>query len=440
VPAYPFDVAVVGAGPAGSVAALVLARGGARVALIDRAGFPRDKACGDLVGPRGVQVLHELGVDVPGAPRLGDMAVIGPTGSRVVLPAVPGRTYPGYAVAVPRSRFDALLRDAALDAGAVPVAGRVASCDVTDADRGAVAVLDDGSRLRADVIIGADGALSVVGDTTGLCDATRSLWGFAVRSYADECVDLPTIVFWDEAPGRGLPGYGWVFPGGDGGVNLGLGIGMGANRRLSVGVTRRLPAFLAHLRALGLIGAPPPAPSRSLGGWLRVGMAGTVPGRGRVLLVGDAAALVNPLQGEGIAHALTSGSAAATAILGDPPSAARRYREWLANDLGAFASTTATVHAAMIGHPRAVSVLGRVVTSRLVGPRVAGAWAIYWNALLPGATPSAASAGAAVAQGVARLATAPARTRRLVHRDLGDERVTRQPPPVGPSAPARSRA
>ena len=106
------------------------------------------------------------------------------------------------------------------------------------------------------------GALSVVGDTTGLCDATRSLWGFAVRSYADECVDLPTIVFWDEAPGRGLPGYGWVFPGGDGGVNLGLGIGMGANRRLSVGVTRRLPAFLAHLRALGLIGAPPPAPSR----------------------------------------------------------------------------------------------------------------------------------------------------------------------------------
>jgi flavin-dependent dehydrogenase len=60
----------------------MLARGGARVALVDRAGFPRDKACGDLIGPRGVQTLRELGIDVPGAPRLGDMAVIGPSGSR----------------------------------------------------------------------------------------------------------------------------------------------------------------------------------------------------------------------------------------------------------------------------------------------------------------------------------------------------------------------
>ncbi|MGH9231125.1 MAG: FAD-dependent oxidoreductase [Acidimicrobiales bacterium] len=51
------DVAVIGAGPAGSVAALVLARAGARVALVDKAAFPRDKACGDLVGPRGVRVL-----------------------------------------------------------------------------------------------------------------------------------------------------------------------------------------------------------------------------------------------------------------------------------------------------------------------------------------------------------------------------------------------
>src|SRR5215207_8628074 len=81
-----YDVLVIGAGPAGSVAALVLARGGARVALVDKARFPRDKACGDLVGPRGVQLLGELAIDVSAATMVGDMIVVGPTGRRVRLP------------------------------------------------------------------------------------------------------------------------------------------------------------------------------------------------------------------------------------------------------------------------------------------------------------------------------------------------------------------
>jgi geranylgeranyl reductase family protein len=438
VAAHPFDVVVVGAGPAGSVAALVLARGGARVALVDRAEFPRDKACGDLIGPRGVQVLDELGIDLPDALRLGDMAVIGPSGSRVVLPAVPGRTYPGHALAVRRTQFDARLRDAALGAGAVPVAGRATRCNPSDAERGAVVMLDDGRELSGDVVIGADGALSVVAGGAGLCDPARSLWGFAVRAYADDRVELPTIVFWDEAPGRGLPGYGWAFPGGEGGVNLGLGIGTGAHRALGARVAKRMPAFLAHLCDLGVVHAV--APSRSLGGWLRVGGAGTVPARGRVLLVGDAAGLVNPLQGEGIAQALASGRVAAESVLVDPVSSAHRYREWVARALGAYNATTATVHATMVRHPRAVSLIGRTLTAPMVGPRLAGAWAIYWNALLAGAAPSGASAGAAAAHVVGGLVTAPARTHRLVRRELGDGRVTRERPTAASSVGARSRA
>ncbi len=89
-----FDALVVGSGPAGSIAATVLARGGARVALVDKAKFPRDKACGDLVGPRGVQLLTDLGIASPGAIALGDMIVVGPTAHRVRLPCFPGRTYP----------------------------------------------------------------------------------------------------------------------------------------------------------------------------------------------------------------------------------------------------------------------------------------------------------------------------------------------------------
>src|SRR4249920_1590364 len=113
-----FDVLVVGSGPAGSIAALVLARAGARVALVDKAAFPRDKACGDLVGPRGVQCLHDLSLEVPVAVRVGDMLVVGPTGNRVRLPAAPGRTYPGYGIVVARTVFDDGLRCAAIAAGA----------------------------------------------------------------------------------------------------------------------------------------------------------------------------------------------------------------------------------------------------------------------------------------------------------------------------------
>ena len=86
-----YDVIVVGAGPAGSIAAFVLAKAGARVALVDKANVGRDKACGDLVGPRGVRLLDDLGLSVPNSPTAGDMIVAGPTGRRVLLPARAGR-------------------------------------------------------------------------------------------------------------------------------------------------------------------------------------------------------------------------------------------------------------------------------------------------------------------------------------------------------------
>src|SRR6516164_5341282 len=113
-----YDVAVVGSGPGGSVAALVLARGGARVALVDKAAFPRDKACGDIVGPRGLQVLRDLGVPVPPGRDVGDILVVGPTGRRVRLPCGEGQTYPGHGTAVTRRDLDNVLHVKAVGEGA----------------------------------------------------------------------------------------------------------------------------------------------------------------------------------------------------------------------------------------------------------------------------------------------------------------------------------
>lgn len=408
-----FDVAVVGSGPAGAVSALVLARAGARVALVDKATFPRDKACGDAVGPRGVALLRDLGLapEGYGAP-LGDMVVVGPSGRRLRLPCFEGVSYPGYGVVIPRQGFDAWLAEAALDAGAQAVTGRVegvgapsGTADGTGADA-LVVELDGGRSLRADVVIGADGATSRVGDAVGLVDPRRVLWGFAVRVYLDETVALPHIVLWEPEPGRVFPGYGWLFPGPDGRANAGLGIGTLADRRAGVGAVRLLPAFLEHLRRMGLItGGGDGSRLGRLGGWLKMGLVGTTPAAGGVLLTGDAAGLVNPLQGEGIAHAMTSGRLAAEAVVAGPATAAARYRAEIARDHLAYHRVAAAAHAGLVGRPAVVAVVGRVLTHPLVGRALAGGWSIYWNELLDGAPPGPARAVATAASVIGRGVT-----------------------------------
>jgi menaquinone-9 beta-reductase len=318
-------------------------------------------------------------------------------------PCFPGTTYPGRVLAIPRMTFDASLHDAAVAAGAEPFVGRA---DEPELDDGRLSgfTLSSGDRVVGDAVIGADGATSRVAEVAGLLDPRRVLWGFAVRGYVEAAVDRPRIYFWETQPRRAFPGYGWLFPGLDGTANVGLGAGLMDNRAKASVATREFAAFQRHVGASQA--------TTRLGGWLKMGMAGTAPARERVLLVGDAAGLVNPLQGEGISQAMRSGRAAAEAVFDNPANPAESYRAFLAESYCRFSSVAASLHQALLPRPRAVSAVGRLLTAPGIGHLIAGGWSIYWNDLLDGARPSRARTMASAAERSGRLLTAAIRTGR----------------------------
>ena len=379
---------------------------------MDKAVFPRDKACGDIVGPRGLQILTELGLPRPIGPDIGEIALVGPSGRRTQLPCGEGLTYPGHGTAVTRTVFDSFLHEAALDAGAEALHGRAVE-PLEGHGRIVGYRLSTGHDLRADFVIGADGATSRVAADAQMVEARKVLWGFAVRTYAAEVVDVPAIVLWEPAPWRAFPGYGWVFPGPAGTANLGLGLGTVGDRRAGARVQRELPRFLEHVREIGLLaGGERTIASRRLGGWLKMGVVGTTPARGRVLLVGDAAGLVNPLQGEGIAQAMGSGRSAAEALLGEPGRAAECYRAALAADHLPYHRITSTVQAWLVDRPRAVAAVSRVLMTAARSDAIAGGWSVFWNELLDGAAPNRHRSVAAAVTRLGQLMTARTPTAR----------------------------
>jgi geranylgeranyl reductase family protein len=398
-----WDAVVSGAGPAGSIAALVLARAGANVALVDKAAFPRDKACGDLIGPRGVRLLEDLGLNVPDAGTGADLLVAGPSRRRSRLPAFGGRTYADHGMVVPRRILDDWLREAALKAGATGVRARISGADLGADGSVRELICSDGRRLAGGVVIGADGALSQVARLAGMLDPDAALWGFAIRGYLQAEVPLPLLVLLDARPWRIYPGYGWLFPGADGQANIGIGVGMG-RRRAPAPLRPDLDRLCTLLRREGDI-FPNVRPGPIVGGWLRMGGRGTPPAAGNVLLAGDAAGLINPLQGEGIGPAMISARAAAEAVIAGPARAAAAYTEAIGELMGRYMNGAAALQEAMLARPRLASAGMRVLTTPPLRRLVAGTWSLYWNGLADGAAPRPSARGAALVQDLAwRLA------------------------------------
>ena len=331
-----FDALVVGAGPAGSSTAIHLARAGAQVLVADKARFPRDKPCGGGLTGR---ALKRIPVDPsPVVERDVDRFELrlryGPTFTR-------GHDEPLIRM-TQRRRLDAFLLESAAEAGAdVRDGSRVEGIEVDDSG---VRAQVGGETVRADVLVGADGANGVVARSAGLGEGIvrgvalegnvplEALGGHLERTAVIELAVLPG-------------GYGWVFPKGDH-ANLGVG-GWGSEGP-------RLRDHLARLASAH--GLAPDSLTDVRGHRLPMRRLGTSAGAGRVLLVGDAAGLVDPLSGDGMYEAFVSARLAADAIVaGDIDG----YTDALSKALDRHAAASWAAKRAFDRYPRTVFAAAR---------------------------------------------------------------------------------
>jgi len=151
-----------------------------------------------------------------------------------------------------------------------------------------------------------------------------------------------------------------------------------------------LDRFTELLRSRGDL-RPAAAVGPVIGGWLRMGGTGGPPAGGNVLLAGDAAGLINPLQGEGIAPAMISARLAAEAVLADPCRAGPVYTSALAGAFGRYLPGASALQRTLLRRPWAASASMRLVTAPGVRRMVASTWSIYWNGLTDGAQPRPAA-------------------------------------------------
>lgn len=346
-----FDLLVVGAGPAGTAAALAALETApdARVALVDRARFPRDKVCGDGLTPAAIALLNELDVgEVIGDARpVHGLAMTGPAGHRMHA----SLDLPAYVI--PRRVLDARLVDAAVARGAQLHHRRVRHVAV-DGDR----VMVDGD-WSARCVIGADGANSLVRTALGLPGHPGQHTGVALRGYAPAPpghahLDIRFV------SGRLWPAYGWAFDTGHGRVNVGVGTFDATTRPARAELTELLDGLFEGLTV---------DPGTLAGHRLPLSSVRPSLGAGRVLLAGDAAGLVDPITGEGIHTALQTGMLAGRAAATDPARASVAYRRAVLTQLGGRLHRRRWT-ARAYRHPR---LLDAVVAAGIVDPAVAAA-------------------------------------------------------------------
>ncbi|HJE51367.1 MAG TPA: geranylgeranyl reductase family protein [Tessaracoccus flavescens] len=319
------DVVVVGAGPGGATTAAYLARHGLTVTLLEKATFPRDKVCGDGLTPRATRALTRVGIDLSdetewhrniGLRSWG----VHPYPFEFKWPDL--TDFPPFGVARARKDFDEVLARHAVAQGATLIEGTAADEPILNERTGFIegVVTKDGRQFRAPYVVAADGVSSRLAVSMGITKREDRPMGVAYRTYyktpkGDDDHLESYLTLWDGEPHKSnqMPGYGWMFPLGNGLANVGLGILNTTKSFQQADLRGLLKNWTTNApEAWGFRDAE--EVGKIQGAALPMAFNRT-PHYGRgLLLVGDAGGMVSPFNGEGIAYAMEAAEVAASAI------------------------------------------------------------------------------------------------------------------------------
>jgi geranylgeranyl reductase family protein len=368
------DVVIVGAGPSGSSCGYWLAEAGWDVVVVERKEFPREKTCGDGLTPRAVRQLADMGLEgaLTGAHRYTGLRAYG-FGHSMEMQWPEHPNFPNYGYTITRHDLDGLVAGRAGEAGATVLQGTEVIAPVVDESAprtGPLPVLTgvtvqgksggDTRTIAARYVVVADGSNSRVGRMLGTSRRRDLPMGMALRGYytSDRHDDsfIESHLDIRDHDGNVVPGYGWIFPLGDGRINVGVGLLSTEQRWKGLNTSTLMDAFVGYapeswgIRPETCLGPP-------TGGKLPMGLSVGPRAGANVVITGDASGAINPFNGEGIAYGYETGRLAAAALgralTGEGEAALTAYDHELTAAYGPYYKVArAFVH--LISHPEAM--------------------------------------------------------------------------------------